>query len=102
MPEHGIKMTKNSRGVSLTVIDVNGNIKPEDEFALFLMTEKGFSFYKEGGEFRAYITNLVIGDEPACTELPGRFKSMDEAIKARDAMPEDKKMLTLIIPVSQI
>ncbi len=82
-------------GVPLVVISINGNMKADDEWALFRLTDEGLSTYEIGYEFAAGIMSLEIEGEPAVVEI-SRHKTKEEAAVAKSKLSPDEQKRTLL------
>ncbi len=87
--EHGVG------GLPLCTVIENGNVEPDDEWALFRLTDKGLETYQMGAEFAEGIMTLRIGGEPAVKET-ARFKTKEEAVGAKSELSETEKGRTLL------
>jgi len=73
----------------------NGNVEPDDEWALFRLTDDGLAAYRIGFELAAGIMSMTIENKPAVHEI-ARYKTREEAIKARDELSPEEKERTLL------
>ncbi len=83
-------------GLPITEIIENGNIEPDDEWALFRLTNDGLvAYYKIGYEVAACIMSLLIKNQPAVVEV-SRFKTKEEAVKAKGELSPEEQHRTLL------
>ncbi len=82
-------------GLPLTVIVENGNVEPDDEWALFRLTDDGLHWYGLGAEFAAGIMALQIDKKPAIVEI-SRHSTKEEALEVKRQLSEDERKRTLI------
>ena len=84
--------------LDLPIVEVviNGNIKPNDEWALFRLTDDGmWAYYEIGCEMAVGILGLSIKNKSAVEELSPRYKTEEEAkqVKAKMSAEEQKRIL---------
>jgi len=82
-------------------VTITENIQPDDEWALFRLTDVGLECYKMGCEFTAGIMSLYIDGKPAVNEL-ARRKTKEEAKVIWAEFPESKRERILIRAVRPI
>ncbi len=79
----------------VNVILENGNVEPDDEWALFRLTDEGLRLYQIGYELASEITALKIGVEPAVVEID-RFNTEVEAREVASRLSAEEKARTLV------
>ncbi len=87
--EHGVG------GLPLCTVIENGNVEPDDEWALFRLTDDGLETYQMGAEFAEGIMTLLVRGKPAVEET-ARFKTKEEAVGAKSELSETEKGRTLL------
>jgi hypothetical protein len=74
----------------------NGNIQPDDEWGLFRLSDDGlWAYYEIGCEMAAGIMGLSIKNKSAVQEI-SRFKTREEAVKAKDELSPEEQHRTLL------
>ena len=93
-------MAGNKMGVGLTsgglpLVTITEDVRPDDEWGLFRLTDDGLEFYRSGPDFRAAIMSMEISGRSGVVEIT-RYNTKTEAKKARDKLSEKEKERTLI------
>jgi len=83
-------------GLPMVVITENGNVEPDDEWALFRLTDDGLEWYHYGAEFRADIMGLEIRGQRAVEERFPHYKTEEEAIEAKSQLSLEERKRTII------
>jgi hypothetical protein len=83
-------------GFPLVTVETNGKVEKDDEWALFRLTDRGIGFWRAGPDFRAGIMSLEISGQRAVREIPGRFRTEEDAVTAHSKLSDDEKARTLV------
>ncbi len=90
--EHGATII----GMPITVIIENGNVEPDDEWALFRLTDAGmWAYFVVGCEMAEAILSILIDDKPAVEEV-GRYRTEEEAVEAKCKLSPEEQHRTLL------
>lgn len=83
-------------GYPMVTIIENGNVKPDDEWALYRLTDDGvYAHFEVGCEMAAGIMGLVINGERVVKEI-ARFKTEAEAVDTFNNLSPEEQHRTLL------